>query len=492
MAKRSKREDGAPDTAREQRLGWLEAVESRLPDSAVVWDLGGRTKGAAALFSKRHRYCRVVPDGDALAAAHRRRPNAHLVEGTWATVEIEPGTADAVIAAGRRVGASSADLSELVARAASWLKPGGYLLVNASPREVPAYAPNSWLDAADEAEPRRAIPTEGVLHEAGLEVRDYELSPTQRGTQRSMWLLAARPTTAPRPQQPRRLIDLPRRPQPLTVFIHIPKAAGTTFTQILRANYPPGTVGHIGNLFKGSGGLDPKVLERMKLAEERTMWMHVVAGHLPLGIRHALPADTRYVTFLREPADRILSHYHVLITLRRGPNATLPELDESTPLEDVLADGRFIFDNLQTRMLSGDPEPLGEVTRETLDRAKENLRSGSVVFGLTERFDESLVLIGRALGLQELAYRRRRVNSDRPRTVSDEISASARDFDRFDVELYEYARGLFVERVAALGDGFANEVCALQEARATLEAEREPRGEPGTRRKERAASGRTS
>ena len=34
-------------------------------------------------------------------------------------------------------------------------------------------------------------------------------------------------------------------------------------------------------------------------------------GHVPYGLfRRHLPEDTRYMTFLREPVDRVLSHYY--------------------------------------------------------------------------------------------------------------------------------------------------------------------------------------
>lgn len=460
--------------SRKLRLGWLEAFDRRLPDDALVWDLTGGAGPATELLSKRHRYHAVVPDRHALAGPTRRAPEATFVEGTWETVEIEPGTADAVIAPASRKG-STADVQAFVERAAGWLKPGGYLLVNARPLDVAAYAPDSWLDAADEAEPRRAVPTAGALYEAGLEIRDYEFSPAKRGRQRKLWLIAVMPTERAEPRQerdaPRRFVDLPLRSQPLTVFVHIPKAAGTTFTEILQDNYPPDTVGRIGNLFKGGGGgYDPTVIERSKNAARLTLWMNVLAGHVPLGIHHYLPDDTRYITFLREPVDRVLSHFHVLITLKRGPNAVLPELDPDTPLPEVLENGRYIFDNLQTRMLCGDPEPLGEVTPEMLQAAKENLRSRILAFGLAEHFDESLVLIGRKLGLENLVYQRRRYNTGRPRTISDEISAYVRDFDRYDVELYDSARELFAQRVADEGEGFAEQVQALREVRATLEA----------------------
>ena len=101
-----------------------------------------------------------------------------------------------------------------------------------------------------------------------------------------------------------------------------------------------------------------------------------------------------------------------------------------------------MHDNLQTRMLSGLPEPFGEVDDEMLERAKHNLRDGLVFFGLTERFDESLVLAKQRLGLRSILYRSNsRVNTSRPR--GDEIpptAASGRACNRYDTELYHYAR----------------------------------------------------
>ena len=56
-------------------------------------------------------------------------------------------------------------------------------------------------------------------------------------------------------------------------------------------------------------------------------------------------------------------------------------------------------------MLSGLTEPFGEVTDEMLEQAKHNLREELVFFGLTERFDESLVLAKRRLGFRSILYR---------------------------------------------------------------------------------------
>lgn len=490
MSAAARKAEKAGGKLRKKKLDWLQALDRRLSDDATVWDLTGIIGPAAVLLSKRYRYHGVVPDAEARAQGERRAPNATFVEGTWTTVEMEPGTASAVIAPASPKGAST-DVGEFVERAASWLAPGGYLLLNARPQDVAAYAPHSWLDAADDDNPRRAIPTAGALHDAGLEICEFRFSPAKRGGQRTLWLIAT-PATAPLPKgtgaTPALHVDLPLRSEPLTVFIHIPKAAGTTFTEILHNNYPPDSVGRIGNLFKGGGGHDPAVVGQVRDAEKLTLWMHVLTGHLPLGIRDFLPADTRYVTFLREPVDRLLSHYHALIARKRGPNAELPELAPDTPLQNVLADRRLVFDNLQTRMLCGDPEPLGDVTQAMLDRAKGNLRSENLIFGLAERSDESLVLIGHRLGLEKLACRSRRVNSSRPRTTpGEEISTVARQFDHFDVELYAYAQSLFAERAAQEGEELEREVQALREARDALGE----RGRPARRAAREAKKQRT-
>ena len=46
------------------------------------------------------------------------------------------------------------------------------------------------------------------------------------------------------------------------------------------------------------------------IAAKPGQWQ-AVGDHVPLGLfRRYLPADTRYMTILREPVDRVLSHYH--------------------------------------------------------------------------------------------------------------------------------------------------------------------------------------
>jgi hypothetical protein len=251
-----------------------------------------------------------------------------------------------------------------------------------------------------------------------------------------------------------------RREGPLKVFIHIPKTAGSTFAAVLRDNFAGG-VHNLGNVYMGSGGFHPRALGRLRDAPAlRTRGIDVLTGHLPFAVRERLAADTLYITFLRDPVERTLSQYHGLLKPNRRRS-----LPGDGSLEAVLSDGEVIYDNLQTRMLSDVAEP-GDVDDRMLEQAKHNLRSGFTAFGLAERFDESLVLFKRLLGLRTIVYVQRRV-STRPRgsEVPEESVRIAERFNRFDAELYRWARDTFAQSVADEEIDFAADVAALRAAR---------------------------
>jgi hypothetical protein len=264
------------------------------------------------------------------------------------------------------------------------------------------------------------------------------------------------------------------RHPPLLVFIHVPKTAGTNLTNVLSTNEPGDRTQHAGNVFKGAGGLKRGVtFARLReRAGPQLEGVRAVAGHFPLGMREYLPKDRdlRCFTLLREPVDRILSHYFRLRGReenKRGKYASSPSPPDPT-LDDLL-EGGYIHDNLQTRMLSGLAEPFEEVDEEMLERAKRNLREELVFFGLTERFDESLVLAKWRLGLGAILSRSDwRVDPTRPRgdAVPRKLVEAAERCNRYDIELYRYAVELY-ERAPELGElEFQVELAALRAAKA--------------------------
>jgi hypothetical protein len=184
------------------------------------------------------------------------------------------------------------------------------------------------------------------------------------------------------------------------------------------------------------------------------------------------------MTFLREPVDRVLSHYYRHIhrqdPSRAGVQKQRPGARvKADSIEQALVDMSLPqLNNLCTRFLCG-RDPFDDLPDSAVDEAKENLRAFEFV-GIQERFEESLVLLQRMFGLGALPYVDRHVSNEGARPGVDEISDEQRalieEHNRLDAELYRFGLGLFEEAVAEAGDGFA---AAVEELRARDRAARE-------------------
>jgi hypothetical protein len=93
----------------------------------------------------------------------------------------------------------------------------------------------------------------------------------------------------------------------------------------------------------------------------------------------------------------------------------------------------------------------GRVTPALLERAMSRLAKFAVV-GITERFDESLILLQRAFGWRARPGLPENVGENRPARidVGEEALQTIERCNRFDLELYRFASGLFETRVSAL------------------------------------------
>ncbi len=244
-----------------------------------------------------------------------------------------------------------------------------------------------------------------------------------------------------------------RERQPLLVQIHIPKTAGSALRRVLSKEY--------GDRFRKAPNTftHPQVAEerlRARVTGENDTRPLAIAGHIVFGLRDLLPSDTRYVTVLREPVERTLSHYGYLVAPRDPKERQHGLLARDTPyrpelsLEEALEDPRYLPDNLQTRMIVCRRSPFEQLPGDALEQAKEHLRSRFTFVGVTERFDEFAALLARAFGWAPRVPPRKRVGDLRPEraSMSREALRALEEHDALDLELYAVASDLQEQTLA--------------------------------------------
>lgn len=232
--------------------------------------------------------------------------------------------------------------------------------------------------------------------------------------------------------------DPPTKSGEAVVFLHIPKTAGTTLNRIIDKQYSPFAIYTV-DPFQ----LSATVERFQRLPEKRRRRLQVVRGHFPYGIHQFLPQGATYITMLRDPVARVLSAYYFV--LRRPLNP----MHRRVKKERLgVADCLRLFPrlrNVQCKYIAG-VEETAESDERLLEMAKENLLNSFSIVGISERFEESLVLIAKKLGWQLSFYQNQRVAKQRP-SVSPELVNLIREQNPLDEELYRFGRELFEESV---------------------------------------------
>lgn len=240
-------------------------------------------------------------------------------------------------------------------------------------------------------------------------------------------------------------------PEATLLFLHIPKTAGKTLVGILRREYGAKRV------FEAySSPPTIRLDEYCGLPPDEKARYRAVTGHFSMGFDRCVPGPFAYVTFLRDPVARVLSTYayirrrasHVSHALLAGPDMTI---------ERVMTERRMpMLDNGQTRALSGMEPPYGECDEAMLEAAIANLEDRMAVVGLTERFDESLLMMRRKLGWRVGLYSRQNVapRKNSPVDLSASTLDSIRRYNQLDLRLYAHAQRIFERSVAEEGPAF--------------------------------------
>lgn len=244
------------------------------------------------------------------------------------------------------------------------------------------------------------------------------------------------------------------------IFTHIPRCGGTSFRKFIYRSalksridpeklYIPG----YNNLDENKNiiGLPPEEIDVLKKRELKILACHAQSNvHLRYGLK--LPNPFYYVLF-REPISRCISHYSYFYFKKgyrdlTGMSSDLTGMSlndlETGELEKTIKNQS----NLQVRYLAN----LGRASRsdddEALSKAIDILQNDYACFGILEHIDESI----RILRSNAPAWLRwepvfpRTNSSDSTDKASAPVIEMIQHYNRYDIELYNYALTLFIER----------------------------------------------
>jgi hypothetical protein len=254
--------------------------------------------------------------------------------------------------------------------------------------------------------------------------------------------------------------------EPTTIFLHIPKTAGTTLYRIIERNYASDDI----YTFWKDGSPD----EFKNLEEDLRSRIRLLRGHVGFGMHEFIAGSAKYFTVLRDPIDRTISYYHFI---HRTPHHYCHDLIASQKMsleEFLLSKCDPMADNAQTRLLggleTGQELEFGACTQSLLEKAKWNLRKRMDVIGITEKFDHTLLLLQQAFGWRRLFYVRQNVSSNR--VSRKDLQHSTMDVlteaNLLDADLYQYARQLFEEQVQRRGESFPKRLDSFQQVNTRL------------------------
>ena len=232
----------------------------------------------------------------------------------------------------------------------------------------------------------------------------------------------------------------------LTIFLHIPKAGGNTLFSILDRIYGKE---HIYDIDLCGGDWDAASKGFIDLSQKDKEKIKVLRGHMHYGLhKHFVSQSAKYITFLRDPVERIISHYYFVLRSNEHYLYDIVTKNKMTLLDYATSNISWELDNGMTRSISGENRiQLNNCTQEVLDKAISNLKTNFIFFGLTERYDESIILLKNKLKWSDYPFYRKLNIGKKKKEVSSEIISIIAQRNKYDVALYNWAANEFNDKL---------------------------------------------
>lgn len=217
------------------------------------------------------------------------------------------------------------------------------------------------------------------------------------------------------------------------IFLHIPKTAGSTFKQILRNEYPENKRFEI--VVRDKALMTDEFLQ---LPSDKKESLDLLYGHMEFGLHQKFQKEVKYITFLRDPVSRVISNYYYLLRTPYHPYYDTVIKNKLSLKDYIEQDINPSLNNGYIKFLSGQ----NEVTENAYQQVIENLENHFAVIGITEQFDESILIMKEVLKWKSTPlYFRQNVSKNKKSGKEDynELKDLILSKNSFDARLYNFA-----------------------------------------------------
>ena len=249
--------------------------------------------------------------------------------------------------------------------------------------------------------------------------------------------------------------------QPQTViFMHMPKAGGSTMNHIVDWNYD--TIFSLAHY--------NRIPAFIALPEDKKRRIDCVKGPIFYGIHRYLPQECTYITLIRHPVQRVISQYYYDFRRKRRlgqrvPNWTIEKYLEIAPFHPTYQ-LRLLVGGADIESVLHDPLP-----KNAIAIARQHLAEHFAVAGVTDYYDETLLLMKHALGWTRAFYARQNIDEFREsRNPLPAITMQLLEHEcAAEMELYEFVKQQTEDLIAAQDASFRHQLEQLQRANRRFE-----------------------
>ncbi|KAK5577150.1 hypothetical protein RB653_002088 [Dictyostelium firmibasis] len=269
------------------------------------------------------------------------------------------------------------------------------------------------------------------------------------------------------------------------IFIHIPKTGGTSLESTFEINLPKKH-----QLFKKHASPTVEEAENCALNAVDAMFGHFVFGlhyyyekfknnnnsnnnnnNNNKNIINKLNYDINsnynqnaysYMTMMRNPIDRVVSHYFFL---KNSPDHPLHGEVQSISLVDWV-DFSKLARNEQCRRIVGISRSTKILPIDFREQCIFRLKYSFKYIGITERFDESLLILSYKTGFDKLSFISKNVGKNKSSNIvgshyniENSLIEKIKSLNLIDLEVYNIAIKLFEKQIDLIGkENFYNEL----------------------------------